>query len=48
MTRNTVDKNITIKKYQEKWIQESHFKISSFIQKKLDELIKEREGELPE
>jgi len=35
-----ITKNITIKEYQEKYIQNSSLNLSRFVQKKLDELIK--------
>jgi len=37
-------KTITIREDQEEWIQENHLNLSSFVQKKLDELIEERDS----
>ena len=37
-------KTITIREDQEEWIQDNHLNLSSFVQEKLDELIKERES----
>ena len=37
-------KTISIRDDQEEWIQANHLNLSSFVQEKLDELIKERES----
>ena len=35
-------KNVSIRDDQAEWVQENHPNLSSFVQKKLDELIEER------
>ena len=37
-------KTISIRDDQEEWIQDNHLNLSSFVQEKLDELIRERES----
>jgi len=37
-------KTISIRDDQEKWLQDNHLSLSSFVQEQLDELIEERES----